>query len=206
MKKSVLIFVTIFFYGSYLIAQVKPVFGIKSGINISILSASVNNEPSSRTGFSLGVYMRKPLSADFYFRPELYYSQQGQKNDYRILDNGPSIGKTTSVLNYINAPLLFEYGRKFTVHFGPQPGVLVAASEKGEFDGERMNVNMKNFHQSFDLSIALGFGVAASDRIHFGGRLNLGLSNANTEDYELGGFTLSEVRHRVLHFYAGYSF
>jgi hypothetical protein len=205
MKKFVLILFTIF-CTSHLNAQVKPVFGIKTGVNISILDASVNNDPSSRAGLNVGIYMRKLLSEKLFFRPELYYSQQGQKNDYQLQSNGPSIGKTTSTMNYINMPLLLEYGRKVTLHFGPQVGALVAAREKGEFDGERIDVNMKYYHQSFDFSLALGFGVTASDRINFGGRFNLGLSNANTEDYVLGGFTLSEVRHRVIHFYAGYSF
>jgi hypothetical protein len=205
MKKFVLILFTIL-CTSHLVAQVKPEFGIKTGANISILSASVNNEPSSRVGFNIGIYMRKLLSEKLFFRPELYYSQQGQRNDYQLLSNGPSIGKTTSAMNYINMPLLIEYGRKVTVHFGPQAGVLLTAREKGKFDGESIDVNMKSYHQTLDFSLALGFGVAASDCINFGARFNLGLSNANTEDYVLGGFTLSEVRNQVLHFYAGYSF
>src|SRR5690348_1660593 len=86
------------------VAQDNPAsFGLKAGLNLPIFSASVNSEASFKPGLHVGGYMRQPISANFFFRPEVYFSSQGQKDDYQ-LGNGTSVGTTETTTNYINVP------------------------------------------------------------------------------------------------------
>jgi hypothetical protein len=110
----------------------KAAFGIKGGLNISSFSASINSESRAKAGPAFGFYVRKQLRAKSFFRTELYYSSQGQKDNYvPATGGGPSLGSTTTTLHYLNIPFIFEFGRKLSFHAGCQFGILVAGREKG---------------------------------------------------------------------------
>jgi len=89
-------------------------FGLKGGINLSMFSASINSESRAKPGLAVGMYLKKQIGPKFYFRPELYYSNQGQKDNYVYPTGGPSIGTTTTNMHYLNVPLLFELGNKMS--------------------------------------------------------------------------------------------
>jgi hypothetical protein len=62
----------------------KARFGIKAGINASIFSASINSEVKPKIGLHIGFYFRKAITQRFFFRPEFYYSNQGEKDNYTL--------------------------------------------------------------------------------------------------------------------------
>lgn len=200
MKTPLLAVSLILFSCFFSVAQDNPAsFGLKAGLNLSIFSASVNSESSFKPGLHVGGYMRKPISANFFFRPEIYFSSQGQKDDYQ-LGNGTSIGATETTTNYINVPVLFEVGRKVSFQFGPQVGFLLSAREEGTIDNEKVDDDLKEYMKSTDFSGVLGIGVSPGEHFNFGARANIGLTNFNDTD---GGI---DVKHRVIHFYVAYSF
>jgi hypothetical protein len=201
MKK--LAYLTIFFISSHLVfAQQdsssvlanKPDFGLKTGLNLSILSASFNNESSFKPGFHLGAFMKTRLGNSGYFQPEIYYSNQGQKNDYG------ADGSTKLNMNYLNIPLLFGFGKRFSVQAGPQFGFLFAAKEVGELNGSSMDDDLMDYTNTVDFSLVLGLEFKANENIALGARMNYGMTNvfADIEDYE--------IENRVFHFYLSYAF
>lgn len=181
----------------------KPVFGIKAGLNTSIFSASINSESSYKAGFHVGGYMKSSLSEKVFFRPEVFFSGQGQKDEYRTPPNGPSVGNTTTTVNYLNVPLLFEFGKKFSLQAGPQVGFLLSAKEEGEIDGEVINEDLKDIMKGTDFSFCIGLGFSTEKNINLGARLNYGLSEIFDES---GSNGFPSIKNRTFHFYLGYSF
>ena len=201
MKK--VIFITFIFLSCHLvfaqhdsskITANKPVFGLKTGLNLSILSSSFNSEASFKPGFHLGAFMKTRLGESGYFQPEIYYSNQGQKNDYG------ADGSTKLNMNYLNIPLLFGFGNRFSIQAGPQVGFLLSAKEVGELNGSSMDDDLMDFSNTVDFSLVLGLEFKASENIALGSRLNYGMTNVFKEidDYE--------IENRVFHFYLSYTF
>lgn len=178
------------------------VFGLKAGINYSIFSASVNSDASFKTGFHIGGFIRTPISRNAFFRPEIYYSRQGQKDD---LGSGD---ETTTTVNYVNVPFLFEIGRKVSFQFGPQMGLLVSAREKGTIGSEDIDDDLKSVMRTVDVSAVLGIGFNPSQNFHLGVRYNIGLTDIykGDEDANIPGLDFPDIKNRVFHFYVGYSF
>lgn len=203
MKRILLIFFSVAVFVTTSAQEKKTSFGIKTGINMSIFSASINSEASWLTGFHVGGYLKTALSEKIAFRPELYYSSQGQKDEYIQPPNGPSIGETTTKANYLNVPLLFEFGNKVSFQAGPQLGFLLSATEKGTVQGQSVNDDLKDIMKGTDFSFVLGTGIQATDKLNFGARLNLGLSEVFDGSGESG---FPSIKNRVLHFYVGFTF
>lgn len=203
MRQLITIFVITFFCSGYTSAQEKKTnFGVKSGLNLSVFSASINSEASMKAGFHLGGYLRSSLSEKVFFRLEGYYSGQGQKDEYRSSPNGPSLGTTTTTVNYLNFPVLFEFGRKFHFQTGPQLGFLLSAREKGTIDNTTVDDDLKSIMKGTDFSFVLGLGINATEHFNIGARYNIGL-NTIFKDVPSD---FPDIKNRVLHFYVAYSF
>lgn len=186
--------------GSAFAQEKKAELGLKTGLNLSILSASMNSESGFKSGLHFGFYLKTSIGKNVFFRPELYYSRQGQKDEYVIPPNGPSVGKTTTRINYLNVPLLFETGRKLSFQFGPQVGFLLSAREEGTIGNENVDGDLKDLMKSPDFSLLAGFGIQASDDIRFGVRYQMGLTPMfKKPDGAPSDFP--DVKHRVFHFY-----
>jgi hypothetical protein len=179
----------------------KPSFGVKAGLNLSIFSASINSESSWLPGFHFGCYLKQPLSEKIYFRPELYYSVQGQKDEYMQPPNGPTLGNTTTKLNYLNVPLLFEFGNKVSLQAGPQLGFLLSATESGTIMSQPIDDDLKEITKGVDFSLVLGTGIRLGEDFSLGARLNLGLSEIFDDS---GNGDFPSIKNRVFHFYLGY--
>jgi hypothetical protein len=184
----------------------KPVFGIKTGFNISQLSASFNSESKPKVGMHLGIFLRVPITEEAYFRPELYYSSQGQKDDYISPSTKQSVGTTTTQLNYMNIPLVLEYGKKFSFQIGAQLGILLSATEKGTINNQKVDDDLKEIMRSTEFGFLLGFGVSPGKHFNAGVRYNLGVSDIFSADEDAGVTDFPAVRNRMMHFYLGYSF
>jgi hypothetical protein len=204
MKRLLLIAFTMAVIITTTSAQEKKIsFGLKTGLNLSIFSASINSEAAWRPGFHIGGYLKTPLSEKISFRPELYYSSQGQKDEYYQPPNGPTIGETTTKTNYLNLPLLLEFGNKLSFQAGPQLGFLLSANESGTIQNEPIDEDLKSIMKGTDVSLVLGTGIQAGPNVNLGLRLNLGL----TEVFDGSGSNgFPGIKNRVLHFYIGYTF
>ena len=185
----------------------KAVFGIKSGINLSSFSASVNSESRAKVGLALGVYLKKQIGPKLFFRPELYYSNQGQKDNHLYPYGGPSIGSTVTNLHYLNIPCLFELGNKISLQFGGQIGVLIAGTEKGTVASVDIDEKVTKVMTTADFALVVGAGYSFNRRINTGVRINYGITNIYNPEVESGfPVELPNVQNRVFHFYVGYSF
>jgi len=183
------------------------VFGIKGGVNISTFSASINSETRAKPGLALGIYLRKQIGPKFFFRSEMYYSNQGQKDNYLYPYGGPSIGSTTTSMHYLNIPLLFELGNKISFQFGGQLGMLLAGSEKGTVASVEIDEKLDDVMTTADFGLVAGVGFTFGRNYNGGVRWNYGITNIlNPEQDPNSNIDLPKVHNRVLQFYVGYSF
>lgn len=184
------------------IAQ-NPRFGIKGGPNFSMFSAAINSTPALKPGFNLGMYARHQFTEKLHLRPEVYFSSQGQKDNYETA-SGQSLGSTKTTINAINVPILLEAGSKVTFQIGPQFGLLLSGTEKGTVDRQSVNDDLKEIMKPIDFSLILGVGFNANENLNFGLRYNFGL----TSNFDSSKFMISDfptVANRVIHLYIGYS-
>jgi hypothetical protein len=118
-------------------AQIKPKYGLSTGLNMSSFSGSDKpNGFSSKTGFHIGGFLWNYLSNKVSIDAELYYSQMGAKfeTSARTIDN-TTFTLTGKVKNdYIRLPILFDYHptEEFSIALGPEIGVLL--KNKVEYD------------------------------------------------------------------------
>jgi hypothetical protein len=204
MKKSLLLTITLISCILAFSQDKKTQVGIKSGLNLAILSASINSESSYKPGFHVGMYVKTPGG----FRPEIYFSSQGQKDNYVSPPSFVSTGKTTTTLNYLNIPLLMEMGKKkVTFQVGPQIGFVLSGKEKGTVNGQPVDDNLKDFLKSPDISLVLGMGLNLSEQVSLGIRYNHGLSDIFSSPEDLPpGVEFPSVKNRVFHFYLAVAF
>lgn len=182
----------------------KPEIGFKTGVNLSTFSTPNNNSKNSiRLGFHLGLYVKAPLWRSFFFRPELCYSSQGQQNNYQSTPGGPSVGNTTTIANYLNAPLLLDWGKKVSVQFGPQFGFPLSGKEVGTINGVKINDDIKPYMHSPDVSMITGIATNPNKHVQLGARYQFGLTNIFPP--QIGG-PAPGVKNRVIHIFVGYSF
>ncbi len=193
MKKLLLSLILIVSTISY--AQIT--YGAKGGLNITNLK-DIHGDSGSRYGFHVGGFATIPLSQNnqFYFQPEVLYSQQGEKNTGNDYDE-------LYQLDYINVPLLFkpyfsEQDTEFYGIIGPQVGFLI-------------NDNIKNKANT-------GYQDDEYNSIDVGALLGVGFSYLRTWEFEvryLYGFTdaveemqVKDRKNRTsnLHFSIGYRF
>lgn len=99
--------------------------GIKGGVNFAGVHGSDKDrlgDVSRHTNFHAGVFAQFALSDFFSLQPELLFSRTGyERND------------STFRFNYFDLPVLavFNITDNFSVHLGPQVGVMIGAKEEG---------------------------------------------------------------------------
>ncbi|HZH94621.1 MAG TPA: porin family protein [Flavisolibacter sp.] len=174
---------------SVLIAQEKPVFGLKAGLNVSDISVeNVDDAFDSRLGFHVGGLAHIHLSHKVAFQPELQFSSQG--GEYNRSNNELALG-------YVNIPLMFQYmfNNGFRMEAGPQVGFMVSAEDHiGNLDVDR-DADFKGT----DFSIGVGLNYLTDSGFGIGGRYNFGVNNI----YETG---VNDYRNRVFQFSIFYMF
>lgn len=141
--------------------------GLKLGMNLANQTVSVEGftaSPSFRTSIHAGGYLTAMLSEKFGVQPEILYSGQGYKQNEQTLK-----------VNYITVPVLLRlnFTPLFSIHAGPQIGIL--ASAKSEFQGETEDV--KDALKGTDIGIAAGLGVDLPMGLNFGFRFVKGMTN-----------------------------
>lgn len=193
MKKILLILILIVSTISY--GQIT--YGAKGGLNITNLK-DIHGDSGSRYGFHIGGFATIPLgtSNQFYFQPEVLYSQQGEKNTGENFDE-------VYQLDYINVPLLFkpyfsEQDTEFYGIIGPQVGFLVMDNVKNEaFIGYE-----NDEYNSLDIGALLGIGFSYLRTWEFEVRYLYGFTDA----VKYSDVNDAKNRTSNLHFSIGYRF
>ncbi len=189
-------------------------FGAKFGLNVSnqLGDQVALIDYKSRTDFHVGALVEIPLSSKFAFAPELVYSSQGSKTEADIMFPGFSIGgESTVTLNYINLPLMAKYyvAEGFSFQVGPQIGFLLSAKEKGSINENgvisQIDVDTTDLYKDIDLGINFGLGYQLEMGIFLDARYNVGLTNINDLDLEIGELEV-ENQNGVFQLSAGYKF
>ena len=155
--------------------------GLKLGMNLAnqtISAEGITVSPSFRTSFHAGGYVTLMVSEKLGVQPEVLYSGQGAKN-----------GDFSFKANYVTIPVLarWNFTPLFSVHAGPQLGILVAAKE--EMQGQSEDV--KDDYKSTDVGIAAGLGIDLPMGLNFGFRFVKGMSNiVDSDDYKQKNYAL----------------
>lgn len=176
MKK--VLFVFSFVAASIAASAQSTQFGVKGGLNIANLKATVSGmsvSAQSKLGANGGFFANIPVSENFRIQPEALFSMEGSKVEF--------MGeKATTNLTYVNIPVMAQYTASgFYGETGPQLGLLVAAKDKADGQSE----DSKDAYESINLSWGVGAGYKLTNGLGFGVRYNLGLSNiAKTESSE----------------------
>jgi hypothetical protein len=146
-------------------------FGIKGGLNLYNIHNDNNVGLDNSAGLHLGLLAHIHMARQFALQPELVFSMQGANNN-----NGNS--DTEINLNYVNAPLLFQYmfDNGFRLQAGPQLGFLVNAKSKIG----NTSIDTKDNFEGIDIGASVGMSyVSPPSGFGFDARYNIGLSNIN---------------------------
>jgi hypothetical protein len=190
MKKIIVVLVILIAVSST--AQ-KINFGIKAGLNVSMLTGNANEIMSSNNGFFAGALLELKILGKIAIQPELLFSTQGAKFESKDLTYA-----TTTKMNYIILPVMVKYYpvAGLFVEAGPQAGFLISA--KKDIDNRITNVstseNIKEATKDFDMSINAGVGYDILDKVVAQVRYCIGLTNTSTlanTDIKNGVFQLS---------------
>ncbi len=160
------------------------IVGLKGGFSVADISGMGG---SSRTSGHVGVFFNSPLSKasnNWYIQPEIMYSGEGNRFP-------TAAGDRVIALSYINVPVMFQYypAKQVYVEGGPQLGMLVGAGLKG--GGGKLDV-MSDYNR-FALSMGLGVGLQATDKIGFDARYNFGLTDITANNNELNYSNVLQV-------------
>ncbi len=169
-------------------------FGVKAGVNIANQKISGDYEPDTKAkiGFHGGVFVTWMFSEKLGLQPELLFSTQGSKDSEDMYDY-------SIITNYVNVPVLarFDINDMFSVHAGPQFGILISADE--EFDGDKEDI--KDDFKSTDIGIAVGAEADLPAKLGVGVRYIIGVSNVLKEGESFGN---TELKNGVLQIYLKY--
>ncbi len=206
MKKTITILVFLLWW--YQSGAQSSHFGAKGGLNLAILSGTVNMEPKYKPGLMLGFYLDAAVTEKFHIQPELVYSSQGAKIEYTDSPAPGSrvVGETTTSLSYINIPVMAKIylGKVVNLQLGPQVGILVSATDKGTIQGDVIDDDLKDIFKGVDFSFATGIGLNLPSGVNFGGRLIFGLSNLNKDNGQIApGIERPALTNGVIQFSLG---
>jgi hypothetical protein len=145
-------------------------FGVKAGLNASMLTIKDQKATEIKPGFHAGGLAHVHLANQLAVQPELFYSGQGGK---QIISNTEY--KTN--LHYLNLPVLLQYmfDNGFRLQAGPQLGFMLKAQR--EVNNSEANI-IQNY-KSIDVSLPVGLSYVSSSGLGADLRWAFGLKNIN---------------------------
>ncbi|MEP7254027.1 MAG: porin family protein [Ginsengibacter sp.] len=209
MKLTFLMMLLIFLITFSLSAQ--TTIGITAGVsfaNVTAKAQGISASPKLKTGFTAGIVLNAPLSANFNFQPALNFVQKG----YKVKDD---VGTETVTFNYLEVPLDFVYSTKrnegFFIGAGPSIAYGISGMDKLKYAGSGMpDDNQKvKFGSGVDEVKGLDFGINAiagyrlTGGLMIGANYNLGLSKINNDDGSGGNGT---IKNKYFSLKIGYTF
>ncbi|MDO5511091.1 MAG: porin family protein [Weeksellaceae bacterium] len=176
--KKILFSALMLVFAGWATAQIT--YGPKAGLNITNLT-DIHGDSGPRYGFYAGGFASIPIGQNdqFYFQPELLYSQQGEKNESENVDE-------LYKLDYLQIPLLFkayfsENDTEFFGVFGPQVGFLINSSvDTGGRPQHGGHVNDE--YRNIDVGVTAGLGFSYNRQIEFDVRYFYGLMDVVPND------------------------
>lgn len=193
---------------------VKPMFGVKAGINLANLeikddvSAAAGANFNSKTSLHAGIFYNIPITRMFRIQPEVVYSIQGAKTSAISSSDANLAGTKEIDLHYVQVPLMFQLMTPggFQIEAGPQVGFLSSANAD-RTAGDQVNLKDRNYIKKVDF--ALGGGVGYITRIGLGihAKYTYGFTNIwNNEESPLGTPPVLDSRNRVVQIGLHYAF
>lgn len=189
-------------------------FGVKGGLNLSLLTLDDANDNNLLPGFHAGLALELPITTSFSLQPEVMYSLQGVKTTYDTDFLGIDVanGETDFKLHYINVPLFFKYNlaEDFNIHVGPYIGFLTKAvvetdTEILDFvdvdDAEQIDRDRFN---KVDAGATFGLGFELAP-IVLGFDYNIGFIQVAEED-DIAEDLLGDAKNQVIQVYIGFVF
>lgn len=168
-------------------------FGIKAGLNMSMLTGSKDQIMSSTNGFFAGALLEFKILEKIALQPELLFSQQGAKFESKNLTSS-----TTMKTDYLIVPIMVKYylKRGLFLEAGPQAGFLISAKQDVEnrITNTSTSENIKDDTKVFDMSANVGIGYDIFDKVVTQIRYCIGITNTSTlenTDIKNGVFQLS---------------
>jgi hypothetical protein len=183
-------------------------YGVKAGMNISnFFSDDSSDEFDSKAGINIGAFLEIPISEKFSVQPELMYSGQGSQET--LYFDGEAVGsidfrKYKYAFDYLNIPVLVKYyvTDAFSIHAGPQLGVLLSAKDKIDTDNigdGDVEVDISSLAEPIDFSFNFGIGYEFGAHFLIDARYNMGLTNVvDSND--------GKLKNGVFQFSVGYKF
>ena len=168
-------------------------FGIKAGLNMSMLTGSKDQIMSSTNGFFAGALLEFKILEKIALQPELLFSEQGAKFQSKNLTFS-----TTRKMDYLILPIMVKYylKRGLFLEAGPQAGFLISAKQDVEnrITNTSTSENIKDATKVFDMSANVGIGYDIIDKVVTQIRYCIGITNTSTlenTDIKNGVFQLS---------------
>lgn len=105
-------------------AQMKPVWGVAGGLNLSGISAENYVESHRKLGAYLGLWSEFPISSTFWLQTELLYATYGGNVTIQAV---PSSIDVEYDMDYLMLPVVGKYDmhRNFYLEFGASVNLLV---------------------------------------------------------------------------------
>ena len=141
------------------------VLRIKGGANVSTIGGDAQGN-KYKMGFHCGIAGILEISNELQIQPELLLSGQGTRPTEYIASN----------YWYLNSPILLTYKTpQYTLHAGPQVGLLLGARIRNRETGsdEVVTTQVNNL----DFSLAMGVEIPLTNKFAVQGRYNYGISN-----------------------------
>jgi hypothetical protein len=211
MRKIIISSIVLFVFG-ITNAQKNVIFGVKSGINISVLTDDLSRA-NGRIGFVLGSFVELRLFEKFSLQPEVVYSSQGaQYREYTYSGFSETYNNTRINLMYIVVPIIAKYYvvDGISLEFGPQVNFLAGAKLNYDsysyvagidiFSGGSRDI--KEYTEPIDYGLNFGGSFEITDEVLFNVRYTLGLENVLSNP---AGFNFSS-KNSILCFTVGYKF
>ncbi|GAB3538791.1 porin family protein [Pontibacter brevis] len=165
--------------------------GIKGGINFATVHGSDKDRlgaVNSHTNFHAGVFAQFAFGEFFSIQPEVLFSRKGyERND------------STFRFNYFDVPVLavFNITDNFSVHLGPQVGIMIGAKEEGR------EIDLGPYN-TFEYGAAVGL-EGRINRFRLGTRYVHGLADLRKED-DAGNSINENIKNGVIQVYLGIGF
>jgi hypothetical protein len=180
--------------------------GVKAGLNYSNVTGASSINPSSRSGYMVGVFFGPPPMGLMSFRTEFVLSRQGY--DFNA---GAETGSVS--LDYLLMPALMgiNLGKIAQIQLGGQVAYLLNAKVNGAGTGDPAMDKIMDFYNRFDYGLAGGVEFTPVKALLVGVRINISLAKLYKDPASLSGGTPSffpsiDAKNNVVQLYAGFQF
>ncbi len=197
MKKLFIVLTLVFSFVQNINSQaLRPIkFGFKTGMNISnadvkTIEGEIPSNINNNIGIQAGFFIQIPFSENWYMSPEILYSQEGFKYEYRFTTHFPTgnvknifFNKGLLKIDFIRLNPQFNYlaTKKLFLNFGPSLGYILSYENNLESRSDSIGtINIENSSnlvniQDIDLGLTFGLDYFLTENFIFNPRIYIGL-------------------------------